>query len=636
MSGFLPEGDERGARRRTVMHRLTIGGSLLAVVVAAAFILQTTSGTASAKSDSAAAVFGLGRSVVHTTPGERISGSLQVPQGVEKGSVSWKATAGGGRGAQLESGSSAGFSFTAPDSGEVMLSASAEAGGKTVSTSTIFVVREADAYVGIGVATNGAVRVDGGPAVAGEALAQGALVDASRGDITYRVRARADGSKRGTVTFGGTRFTVEANVEADGRVVNTTGVRRDEAGVARTLDADVEHLDGEAYVQVQTPDAVAMVKGTRFRTRVAALASTFRVRDGRLMVVDRFRLYARPQMVEDDEEATVDASVSGAAAPDGTGDGEAADGGVADDALAVLVAGDAPPEVSERFDAGGVVEAQEEGDDVVDELVLDEGFEHDAAEVGGDRLPDYHDGDDAGGAGADGSDAGAGDDPKVDGGSSTTDDGTSTTTTDATTSGGGAGGTGGTVEKVCNAPYVPVNGVCEPPGPPAGPYRLPWYDRALCDTHHRRWNFYTSPALCVPDAAVPTVNAGNGLLVYPIYKFDHAEWGCHGDHHPRSTHGIALYKGKAGTVPGDLLPGRWCTRMLTTTFNNHVQLDPAPPGSPPWSPGLKLITEAFTVPVAGQPTPAHGCVSASLYMVVNPSSQRWWCTNVWPAPAFPG
>ncbi len=245
---------------------------LIAVIIAMSAMLLATSGSGSAS---------IGRSSVSV-----VSGS-QVRAGISGGStdnVSWTARSGGGT--VLAKGSSSAVAFTAPKSGRVILDVSTSGMFGTSHKRTTFRVVARTKATAWDVSTSGRVRVNGGPAVSGEALMDGDRVDASRGEISMQVHATENSELDGTLTLTGTDFTVSKRTVGEGRVLNTIGVNRQRNKTVK-LAAEVEHLDGVRYVAVQTPDAVAMVKGTAFTVEVGPEFSSVSVEHGIVFVLDR-------------------------------------------------------------------------------------------------------------------------------------------------------------------------------------------------------------------------------------------------------------------------------------------------------------------------------------------------------------
>jgi hypothetical protein len=262
----------------------------------------------SADANAAVATFGLGRDTVSVTPGVKVSAFLGQPAGSSDGDIDWRLSGIGSAAERIAvQGHGPNVVFTAPTSGGVVLLAHVNVDGEDVTTRTTFDVVSVDAVVGVNVTTRGSVSVDGGRAVQGEALLSGAKIDANHGEIDYMVKATANGTQAGSIRAAGSSFTASARVSGV-RVVNTMAVSRSPGGAVRALDAEVEHVDGVRYVEVQTPDVVAMVKGTQFRASTDAAHSWIEVNDGDVDVYDRFRMYIPPQGVGAGESASVEAS----------------------------------------------------------------------------------------------------------------------------------------------------------------------------------------------------------------------------------------------------------------------------------------------------------------------------------------
>lgn len=227
---------------------------------------------------------GLGRELVYTTSGADVRATMRVPAGVSANEIRWTLK---GSGLDLD-GEGAVVAFTAPKSGNLTLTATAQVGLGKETTTTTFSVVPAGQAPAAELSTAGRVTVDGAPAVQGEALLDGMRVDSTGARVSMRVHATVDGAVNGLISLQGTDFTV-ASRQVDGdRVLNTFTVNS-KSGKTKVLRADVEHLDGVRYVAVQTPDAVAMVKGTAFVTTVNDEGSDITVDHGVVRIMDRHR-----------------------------------------------------------------------------------------------------------------------------------------------------------------------------------------------------------------------------------------------------------------------------------------------------------------------------------------------------------
>lgn len=243
--------------------------------------------------------FGMQRTSLRTVPGSSLAGRLQLPTGVDAQDVRWQATHDG---ETIASGSGATWRLTAPASGSVRFSA--RVAGSDRRTSLVIAVVDPGTVVATDVVVTGRVLVDGGRAVQGEALQAGAEVDATAGSIAYTATARTDTGLDGRITLEGAELTLDAEAAANGRVRNVISLERDEDG-DQLLVADVEHLDGTRYVEVETPDAVAMVKGTRFWVRVDDAGTDVAVDHGWVVVEERADEDADAVDVRDDSSTLV-------------------------------------------------------------------------------------------------------------------------------------------------------------------------------------------------------------------------------------------------------------------------------------------------------------------------------------------
>jgi hypothetical protein len=214
---------------------------------------------------------------------------------VAAATVKWTASQGDD---VLATGRGAAWSFTAPGRGAVMLAATVV--GTQEQASLVFHVVPTTDVAGWAARSTGRVLVDGAPAIQGEALAQGTIVDARAGVLTMQVRARTDSALTGTVKLEGTRMELRATAGSDGAMRNVVRMER-EAGTEQLLVAEVEHLDGTRYVQVETPDAVAMVKGTRFLVRLDQDGTDVAVDHG--WVVVRNRVDAKADLLDVRDES---------------------------------------------------------------------------------------------------------------------------------------------------------------------------------------------------------------------------------------------------------------------------------------------------------------------------------------------
>lgn len=271
--------------------RLLVAAAIATLIVAVVLIVRIDG------SDSASAVerafdggvLGLGRSTVLITPGTMVSGELGAASGVADDSITWKLD---GDDLHLH-GSGRAFSFTAPQSGELKLKVTARSGAESESDSTTFRVVGATDLAVSEVSVRGEVQINGGRPVQGEGLRTGTKIDARMGEISFRSLASIDGNLGGRTTYSGTMFQVSAQRRGT-RVMNTVSIERDHMHV-RSMHVEVEHLNNARYVTVQTPDAVAMVKGTGFDVSVSATSSSVDVDHGVVFTVDRMRMFAQPR-----------------------------------------------------------------------------------------------------------------------------------------------------------------------------------------------------------------------------------------------------------------------------------------------------------------------------------------------------
>lgn len=284
--------------------RAAIAGAVVSIIVVIVLLIRIGgSSVESTQSHQDRQVFGLARSHVFITPGTSVSGMLQVPRGRSSSSVTWEVD-----GDQLHvTGSGPQVQFVAPMQGGVRMTARATGPHGSLVSHTAFTVVSSVNVAASEVAVRGDVLINGEPAIHGEALASGTRIDATHGEISFRSSASIDGSLGGRTRYGGTLFTVRARGEGT-RVVNTVVVDRDTTGT-RKLHAEVQHLNNARYVTVQSPDAVAMVKGTGFDVTVSPTGSHVAVQHGVVFTLDTYRYFAQP------EELTAGQSTSITAVP---------------------------------------------------------------------------------------------------------------------------------------------------------------------------------------------------------------------------------------------------------------------------------------------------------------------------------
>ena len=225
---------------------------------------------------SVAASFGIGRDRVLATPRATLSGRMMLPAGSADADLRWRATSDAG----TTSGRGSAFEVQMPQSGTVRFVA--RIAGSDVEAITTFEVLAAERAVAANLAVSGTVLVDGGRAINGEALAAGAVLDTSLGRATYTARAGERGARSGRIVLEGAEVTLTTTTRA-GRVTNHAELTP-EAGASAKLVADVEHLDGTRYFEVDTPNAVAMVKGTKLVVAATQFATTVTVQHGWVLV----------------------------------------------------------------------------------------------------------------------------------------------------------------------------------------------------------------------------------------------------------------------------------------------------------------------------------------------------------------
>ena len=219
-----------------------------------------------------------GRPVIHVAPASNVGGTFALPAGTDPTKVQWQLRTSKG---VLASGTGTAYLFKAPATGSAQLVATA---GSATSATNVVVTAD-NLAVGTRLhATTGTVLVNGGPAVEGEVLVDGDKVDASAGTVEYLARVAATGTARGKLTMTGAKFTVSATATG-GQVTNH--LKLDRAATTQKLVADVQHVDGSRYVDVTTPDAVALVKGTHFIVTLSPTDTQVAVDNGWVVVQDR-------------------------------------------------------------------------------------------------------------------------------------------------------------------------------------------------------------------------------------------------------------------------------------------------------------------------------------------------------------
>lgn len=244
----------------------TIRGHVLAIVVAVAATAAVAAAWLVLAGDAhdgagTGSGFGTGRDVVLATAGSQLSGTISPPPGVQDRSIRWHLSQDG---RVLERGAGAAWSIDAPARGSAELVSRA---GSSEQRLLIRIIDRDDA-IATDLSTTGHVLVDGGRPVRGEALAQGTRIDARGGSISFQARTRLEGGRSGLVRLEGARLTLRREQGEAGSSRVVVHLARDERSDEEMLIGDVEHLDGTRYVEVETPDAVAMVKGTRFLVHV--------------------------------------------------------------------------------------------------------------------------------------------------------------------------------------------------------------------------------------------------------------------------------------------------------------------------------------------------------------------------------
>jgi hypothetical protein len=280
--------------------------AMIVVIAALALALRVSPASSPAAGTPAAAhVFAAGRSTVYTTPRVKVSARLQHPASVDAESIRWQVTAAGSTSEfSDQSGTGSQAQFTSPASGSVVLTTTMLVGGSPRTFTTRFVVQSAEQVVASRVEITGDVTINGSPAIAGEALPEGTLIDASRGSISYTVSAARN--LNGRIRMAGSEFVLTSRTVGQRKL--TTARMRVEAGASERLQADVEHLDGVRYIAVESPDAVAMVKGTSFGVDVGPDGTSIDVDHGLVMVFDRVRMFAAPVYVPTGTRAEVERS----------------------------------------------------------------------------------------------------------------------------------------------------------------------------------------------------------------------------------------------------------------------------------------------------------------------------------------
>jgi hypothetical protein len=276
-------------------HTAILAAAGIVALAAVAAIFMTGGDSTSRGDEGAASLFGLGRSSVSTTPGAAIAGAMQLPAGYTEQKVRYTIT-GDGEAATLNIvGRGVEFEFTAPATGTVWLRATATAAnGSTIHTKTRFVLGDPGTFAGIELRYDGKVRIDGGRAVTGEADRAGARIDASHGTVSYLARVASDGSTTGRIEFSGSDFQAGYMDKGRGQRTNMVEVTRDGTKVSK-LHVEAESHPESHYIEVSTPDAVAMVKGTGFDVTVSPGASRVDVDHGVVGMYDRFRYYVSPR-----------------------------------------------------------------------------------------------------------------------------------------------------------------------------------------------------------------------------------------------------------------------------------------------------------------------------------------------------
>lgn len=247
---------ETTTSRKTWAAPYAVAALVLALLAGGVVLFASPSG------NSADGRFGMQREVIHATAGDELAGRLLLPSGVDAADVRWKVTAGGDT---LARGTGATWRVTAPTAGDARLTATIS--GTELEDVTKLTVLDPSDALGRDVSVTGRVLVDGGRAVQGEALVQDVEVDATGGSISFTALARLDTGLTGRVQLEGTKLMLRSTAEGS-TVRNVVELERVVGDEEQLLVADVQHLDGTRYVEVETPDAVAMVKGTRFWVRV--------------------------------------------------------------------------------------------------------------------------------------------------------------------------------------------------------------------------------------------------------------------------------------------------------------------------------------------------------------------------------
>lgn len=540
-------------------HRLVL--IIAGIVAVAAVVLFLKSGGSAAEAteaEGASTVLGLSRAAIGTTPNSEILAKLDLPRGVKASLVSWTVTPIGVTEFTPIGGTGTEVSFTAPVEGNVRLITQAQVSGRKVRSATVFAVREASEFMGTSVTYQGRVRIDGGPAVTGEAMRQGAKVDASKGSISFMARAREDGSRYGKMTLDGV-FVVSSKNIGNNKTLNTITAERPPAG-SRTVTADVEHLSEERYVAVQTPDALAMVKGTRFETTVGESGSTIDTERGNVAVYDRYRYTSgQHDVLADDPASTIDESTVAQAIEEWTdatrGPQTAAEGESAPPTTAPVKDFEQSvsdeTEASERLlqnivraDAGGEL-LPEVGEVPIDETTAEDGVEADPLD-----LP--------------------------------VDD-TAPLAEEAVTN-----TTGETPVET-----APEETVAETPRPPLNePYVFERFNEDRCVPTHRLWNDLNNTHLCVPHTQVSTIFSDN--KAYKPFVFEGSNWGCFGTHltwsrnkptdgsTPVPTWCLAVASNFAPKLPYRPPPGLIRNADGTTTEKHSIEVCFQPPaGSVP-------------------------------------------------------